>query len=236
MFKSERCYVAFIDILGFKNLVNNESMNDVIKLFRGIDYSNKHTGIYKYENYELKAVIPRNELHYRIMSDSVVIYINSDVKNALYGLILYCSRLQGYLLTGYKEPIMCRGGIALGELYADGEILFGKGLVKAYIFESQSAVYPRIVIPMNLVDECQDDTLDYHINEIVEIEGGFYTIDYIGELVNSNIATPEIIDKITVFLNTGLTTFDDLKIKEKYLYFDNKFRKNLEMRRKVEGG
>jgi hypothetical protein len=120
-FRSNDCYVAFIDILGFKNLVKEMPIDDIVNMFHRIDYSNKNTGIYHNTNNELKDVVDRRELHYKIMSDSVVIYIDANVEDAFQGLILYCSFFQSNLLTCIDRPILCRGGISRGELYVDGK-------------------------------------------------------------------------------------------------------------------
>jgi hypothetical protein len=45
-----------------------------------------------------------------------------------------------------------RGGVSIGDLYMDNEIVFGKGLLEAYETEQTAARDPRIVISKSAVD------------------------------------------------------------------------------------
>lgn len=47
--------------------------------------------------------------------------------------------------------LLSRGAIVRGQLYQHGNVLFGPALVQAYSMESSLAVYPRILIPDDLV-------------------------------------------------------------------------------------
>lgn len=232
-FKSDDCYVAFIDILGFKNLIKGMPIDDIVSMFHKIDYSNKHTGIYYYIDKELQAVIPRNEIHYKIMSDSVVIYINANVEGALHGLIMYCSSFQSNLLICSSKPILCRGGIARGELYVDGEIIAGSGLVSAYELESKTAIFPRVVIPMNLVDECDLDKYGHSVFENVEKEDGFYVTKYVNRIILSNKGDEQLFERLNKYIYDNLASCRDTRIRDKFLYFEKQCIKWVEIKRKT---
>jgi hypothetical protein len=45
-----------------------------------------------------------------------------------------------------KTPILCRGGITLGPVYHDGQVIFGPALAAARSLEKERARFPRIIL------------------------------------------------------------------------------------------
>ena len=151
--------VAFLDILGFSSLINESGKNHKIleSIYESLTImlSMKNT----ISNYEIDELMPQVSL----FSDNIVIsYINNNRESEYY-LIRDCIFLYLSLLT---KGILLRGGITKGELYHDGNIVFGPALIKAYKIESKYSIYPRIVV---------DDT-----NYYSEITGALYKRDFDG--------------------------------------------------------
>ena len=105
------------------------------------------------------------------MSDTVCIYIKTDDKNALFGLISACISVQKVLLE-MEEPILCRGAITKGDFYHQGNRMFGPGFVEAYNLEEHVAVMPRIIIDKTLYEKeivkCDSRCLDVLKNQLYE--------------------------------------------------------------------
>lgn len=62
-----------------------------------------------------------------------------------------------------SQGIYTRGGVSYGSFYSDDNIIFSSALVKAYILESKTAIYPRIVIDKKLIDavlHCKNEILE----------------------------------------------------------------------------
>lgn len=140
MQKYEKCYVVFIDILGFKEITKNYKNDEIYSIFQHI---------LNFEPKKFDADLYSN-IGKKIMSDSIILYIDVNIKDSFYALIDVCSQMQTYLLDykhndNLKEPIFLRGGIATGSLLCDGDIIFGDGLTKAYNIENSLAIVPRIV-------------------------------------------------------------------------------------------
>lgn len=57
----------------------------------------------------------------------------------------------GYRLIRLKTPILCRGGITRGQLYHDGQVIFGPALNEVYSMEKQQAKYPRIILTEEVI-------------------------------------------------------------------------------------
>ncbi|MER0044718.1 hypothetical protein [Pseudomonas sp. MGal98] len=128
--------VAFIDVLGFKNIV----------------FSGKHEDIQEYYSFLLsrfKDAVEKYDFDFLLISDSIVIYADASLDN-LSRLFKIASILQAGLL-GKGIPV--RGAISQGNLFVDkkSNIIVGPGLANAYMLESQ-AKFPRIIIDRSLVE------------------------------------------------------------------------------------
>ena len=155
--------VAFIDILGFKELVNKSIHNDEIR-------KNIHSTLMKFKDLErpeswtseiveveedaqmkgLDGFVISKKTKCTCFSDSIVvsIEIENDLNEVFSTLIANLSRIGAQLLS---EGILIRGGIDLDDVYHNDGIIFGKGLINSYKLETNAAKYPRIIISNNLI-------------------------------------------------------------------------------------
>ena len=127
--------VAFIDVLGFKNLVHNASTAP-IETYYSFLLSN------------FKAAVTKRNFAFLLISDSIVIYADDTSEN-LAELIKMINLTQAGLLG---KGILVRGAISHGELFVDdaNNIVVGKGLISAYQLEAL-AKFPRIILDRSLV-------------------------------------------------------------------------------------
>lgn len=148
--------MAFLDILGFSNIVLSESPKYIENIFETIKKCKNSIKQDKCAWSSEYDCLSENTFVY-IMSDSVVIAIKSDISGALDFLIRWCKEIQIQLLLKHKRVV--RGGVSRGLYYQDREIAFGNGLVKAYKIEN-TAKYPRIVIDESIDSLCCADILE----------------------------------------------------------------------------
>ena len=94
---------------------------------------------------EKRHLMDFNMLNRKIVSDTICLYVDSSITNSLAGLISTCDYLQVRLLRR-KTPILLRGAIIKGKIYAKEDITFGPGVSKAYLMEEKTAKYPRIIL------------------------------------------------------------------------------------------
>ncbi len=153
----ERAVVTFIDILGFKNLVENKSENEMSEILSLFHKYNTENPLDKYTS---DNCISTEKLALNIktifFSDSVVrIRYASDWEKGVLSDGHYMCMLEKELLVLadiqsdlLKKGILIRGGTTIGDiLYDEGtNQLFGKAMNRAYELESNIANYPRIVI------------------------------------------------------------------------------------------
>lgn len=168
------CCVAYIDIIGFKAMIDEDSHLPIlalrfIKKFINVFYNslNDH-GKKDYTDEESDDdALPKATM----FSDSIV--ISQPITEVDYPLFIDLIAQLQYGL--FCKGILIRGGICCGELYHDENYLFGKGLIKAYLLESERADYPRIVVDTNLINkihEIVDQRFDESWRSYIIVDNG----------------------------------------------------------------
>ena len=131
--------VAFIDVLGFADLVlesdkgkkaRDKARNKVSKLVSADKFLIQF--VRKFLTFAETA----------FFSDSFVLSMQSP-ESRLFNLVRETGYLCRYLLL---QGFLCRGAITTGSLYHQGQFVAGPALVKAYQLEQSVAVYPRIIL------------------------------------------------------------------------------------------
>ena len=171
----EKAIVSFVDILGFKELVEN-STSEIVK--SALDLVNRFAAP-KVENEDLDFSFVAESISF---SDCIVRMRRIEKEpNLSYpaGLVFYeiidLLHAQGELLN---QGILIRGGIAYGDIYFDKNQIFGTALNQAYELEAKYAVYPRIVLSPDLIKETK-------INKLLKSDSHTYEmeLEYIAKLI-----------------------------------------------------
>jgi hypothetical protein len=138
--------VAFIDILGFRELVWKVGEDD--KLRKRIHRCLER--IRDFKEFSLRNETAQKKLEVSVFSDSIAI---SGAVDELGTVLWTALGLQSRLLA---MEVLVRGGIAKGRTFHADDMLYGEGLIKAYDLEGKTAVFPRIVIDPELLGEDQE--------------------------------------------------------------------------------
>lgn len=209
------CYFAFIDLLGFKEIVKKKTCSEIVSIF---DEAKKHYTINRILDGNVEVpIIPPEDIHYYIMSDSVCIYIKDDIKSALPVLEWLCMNFQVRMLC-LDTPILVRGSISRGEIYEDNGVLFGPALVEAYMRSEKLAHVPRIVIPAQFYEEAKDQTEKAWLDGFTYLEqDGFYVTRYINYFCMHK-STTNYRENVYKYIMKTLDTSLDQSVREKYLY------------------
>jgi hypothetical protein len=137
---SER-YVAFIDILGFGNIVRRsvqspEQAEALVQIFdrmhkrwsdQGLQATHEHMG----EDFRVQS-----------FSDCTVISEAATPKGLMYLLLMVTQFSLDLMVSGF----LVRGGIAKGLLHHSDQAVFGPAFLDAYALERDIACYPRIIV------------------------------------------------------------------------------------------
>lgn len=216
-------YVAFLDILGFKNRVKSpkSSCGDILKIFRYLDqYSNMFFICPENEIQEVKRRIKM-----KVMSDSICIYTKANVPNALHDLVSFCAIFQYNLLL--VEPcVFIRGGIVFGDMYVEDDTMFGPALIEAYLLQENNAKVPRIIMCKNTFDRGMaemDERFKKPLNNwVFRDNDAFYTLDYFSLLAGN------VLQQVNKTISKELDTTTDESIRQKYLYVEKRIHQRLE--------
>lgn len=147
--------VAFLDVLGFQEKLFQFEKEAISKLNqeKEQEFENLEKGQFlqsiqadDFINTFLEAIskVDNDKFKYYLFSDNICITLNYDSdKNLLLELLMLISDLfYSFAQKGY----FLRGGIDFGKFISQDRIALGVPLVKAYKLETETAVYPRIVI------------------------------------------------------------------------------------------
>ena len=138
-----RYCVAFLDILGFKNLIGTESASTIHGIFRNIRHAKKLIRGNTEKDDWWSQIGKKTKIYF--FSDSIVFAIPMTEPMAFELVASHCMLLQ-HTLWFYGLPTWIRGGIAIGDLYCGRSEVFGPALIDAYTLEGTIARHPRIVM------------------------------------------------------------------------------------------
>ena len=127
----EQRVVLFLDILGFKRLIDQQQEGIVSEVL-SVTSS-------KYAGYEISA-----------FSDNMAVSIKIESGVELLKIIEFASYLSWKLIS---KGVLSRGGIAVGNLYHKNGIIYGPALLDAYYLESQVAIFPRVILEKDAINK-----------------------------------------------------------------------------------
>ncbi|HPT13515.1 MAG TPA: hypothetical protein PK796_01910 [Bacteroidales bacterium] len=241
--------VAFIDILGFKEIVK-QSVNDTSRIqliYSVLEYLKDWETT---DKWDLKLVEIEEDAQYRgvenfdirgktnctSFSDSIVISVKVDnnVNEMASTLVSNLSYIGAVLL---EKGILFRGGMTIGNIiHNDNGTVFGQGLIDAYQLESKSAKYPRIILSDKLISElnfpidAKRNRYPYHqyIDRFDDGCVGFHQMIYFQVMENWTEMTQEkltsSLSKIRKVIINGLdASFENPEIFEKYKWLSEQY-------------
>lgn len=174
--------VAFIDILGFKEIVKKSERNPRLlkTIYQSLGFLKKRELPDKW-NLQLVEIEEdaqkRNLSDFDIadrtfssaFSDSIVVSVIVDDNNINASLSTLLANLAYVGSKFIMDGILIRGGITIGKIiHNETGIVFGQGLIDAYHLESRAAKYPRIILSDKLIAklnyplETKRDRFPYH--------------------------------------------------------------------------
>lgn len=164
--KYERRIIAFIDILGFKEIVKqSESDTEKVSFLFSILEFLKDWEVS--ENWNLKFVEIeedaqkkglanfdiRGKTNTTAFSDSIVVSVKVDnnVNEMTSTLVANLAYIGSILM---EKGILFWGGLTIGNIiHTDNGTVFGQGLIDAYFLETKNAKFPRIVLSDKLLSQ-----------------------------------------------------------------------------------
>lgn len=144
-------FVAFFDIMGFKDLVERNSHSEVVSklqllktTLKALEIANSKDSLKQYDVGETKSIT---------FSDSIVIFSESNTEKDANKILLD----SGFLINKALEyKIGIKGAISYGEVTVDFEnsLFFGRPIIDAYLLHDQLHMYSAV--------------LDHHFEKIIQ--------------------------------------------------------------------
>lgn len=165
----EDSYVAFLDILGFRNLVMSGKKEDLEKI-------SQYLGIVDSVINYLKKIPSKSKIRTIVVSDSVILSVtkeDSTERNIFLfrNLCIAVGLIQQNLAM---KNLWLRGGISTGKAYFNDrkKQIVGPAYVNAFEIEERFAEFPRVIIDSKIIPEFECQTAGQLINVINQKENG----------------------------------------------------------------
>lgn len=212
--------VCFLDILGFKGYVEASQIE-------GRDNEEKIEEIASMLSSIRESLAPLKRQHeVTQFSDSVVISFLVETDSGVFDVLHELLLLQ---ITLAQQGYLCRGGVARGKLIHTSQMLFGPAIIEAYALESEVAVYPRVILSLDIVNagvaaheirHAPAHEQERILSLLKKDVDGMYYIDYIEHpgLGNPELGCPYYLSCLRCILAKGLNASRiQTKIKYKWL-------------------
>lgn len=245
----EERIVAFIDILGFKDIVrrSERSPGTLNLIYDSLTFlkkrelaSNWDLQLIEIEEDAQKRGIEKFDISERTscssFSDSIAVSVSfqeNELNESFSTLIANLSYVGTQLLM---KGVLFRGGITIGKTFHKDGIIFGQGLIDAYALESSAASYPRILISDRLLNglnypiESKKERYPYHqyLKRFSDGCVGFHQMIYFEVLQNweemSEIKLKNSLQRIKRTIIRGLdSSFENPNVYEKYAWLKNQY-------------
>lgn len=245
----KQCLVAFIDILGFKDLVYKaekdqnlqKTIFDSLKLLKQFEDNSKWSSKFirieesaerkGYDNFEINF-----KTKCTCFSDSIVVSVEIDeekINEYFSTLVTNLGNIGMYLL---EEGVLIRGGLTIGKLHHEEGVVFGSGLIEAYEIESKLSNYPRIILSQKLIEKLQyplndkKDKYPYHgyIKRFSDGCVGFHQMQILQIIQSAEGVSKddlkEMLDIVRKVIIKGLDShFNNPRVFEKYNWLKNQY-------------
>ena len=235
MINYENRVVLFLDILGFKSIIDKTCNSS------GEDIPENINELYNVLNSMTEDFVINEKRTSKIVtqfSDSIVISFKEDEKE---GIFILFEEIQNLIVKLLSKRIICRGAISYGKLIHNKDMIFGPALVDAYETETKAAMYPRVILDKSIVDigrkyrsykgKMFDDKTANNVLEYLTTQNlskdtdEKYYIDYFASVVRNNNNSELIknhIENLRTIIIFGLKhKSPDLKVK--YGWMKNKY-------------
>lgn len=178
--------IAYIDILGYKDLIKKASDSDISQ-----DTLICHR-IALNETYDILKQYPglKNQYEVRWFADNIVLGFPIDnnryrAETVLENVFQLLAHVQ--LRMAFNDYFL-RGAIAIDELHLDDAFSFGKGLLEAHEAEKNNACNPRIILTAAAKEEIDESSGQYHSRYLLRDTDNQVFLNYLEDIME---AVPE---------------------------------------------
>lgn len=167
--------IAYIDILGWRDAADRltpETMLEAVNLIHaeaGAFNAAKRQEVLELSRKNGWQALPGfQNVRVAAFSDNIAVSMPSEYGASIFAVRRICL---GLLQLGF----LARGGVTIGDLYHEDNLVFGPALNRAYEIESKEAKFPRLICDESVVKLFDKQTMDHEL--MVDENDGKYIVD-----------------------------------------------------------
>lgn len=156
LLEEKEYYIAYFDILGYKDFFTHESKEQIHKIVTMIydGISGIKSYLNRFGDFNIVPMIENIEVKFIGFSDNFTFAMKvGEGQNEIYRLLAFLSIIadiqRNFII---KYGLLVRGGIVKSTAYIDENIIQGKGIIEAVSLEHE-AVYPQIIIASSIFSD-----------------------------------------------------------------------------------
>ena len=233
--------VAFIDMLGFRKRIRGTIGSDGLPIPKQVNHLEHSIIRFREINnppeewiWELEGHEKPTSIFVSQFSDSLVVSCSADRPEEISDFLerLFWTQVN---LIRHEAGLIFRGGVAIGHLVHNHNVLFGPAMNDAYDLEHNTAHNPRIVLGNDVYQMAaagnnpRMKAEGWTIDDIVKLDNdGLYYINYFDSKIGSGRQGAnenewkEYRDKLKTIIDKGLDCKDDC-IRNKYVWMNAKY-------------
>lgn len=198
----EKRAVAFLDILGFTDLIKEQGHeSEILAVFEHL----------RFRASQVERASKTGGMQFTAFSDCIV--LSAELRDG-FGAFRMAAYVGYLVLDLLARGFLVRGGLTVGDLYHKNGMVFGPAMIDAYALESKNAIYPRIAVLDAFRDEACKGAVAMSNGDAAHarVQGEYlqYRRDFDGvlhlDVFNPLIPSPESLIKA---VNGQLITRDD---------------------------
>ena len=226
--------MTYLDILGFRSLIKNSSVDELRNILKVFRRTAKPYGA---------------QVHMEIVSDAVVRATTISRKHRDGAFFRELMDLLHIQIESITNGIVVRGALTIGEMHiGKGKMgpLFGPALVRAYTMESNEVIFPRIAVDEKAIEilegdmslwtdgEIQEEERDLLRNMLRTDDSGLQYIDYlnsnflISELDTGYLGYTQLLRHHKTLIDKGIKNSCEPRILRKYVWLKNYHNRHIE--------
>lgn len=230
---------VFIDILGFKDLLNKtvvkgedqvDKINEILSAYQVI------RDVWNLDRHDEEPFSISKKV--TTFSDCLVISFKASEESEIFHTL---REIQWMIMRLIFKGILVRGAVTYGKLIHTNDVLFGPALAEAYLLETKAALYPRVILHKDIIDLAGKASSFHHssnqereyVESLLEKDcDGIYYVDYFGkaqsELDDPDYDFPIYLEKISKRIRKGLKGSSNINksdIKVKYRWMKERYNK-----------
>ncbi|WP_428044076.1 hypothetical protein [Candidatus Avelusimicrobium faecicola] len=134
-YKTSQHCIAYLDMLGGKNVICNDPQSEHLNKINMIFYD-------ALEESKMFA----SDVFVKIFSDNILLAMPTDNDNRKQNIEKIIGLVNNIISEMADYGYLMRGAITEGDFFGNNIIAYGNGLVEAVLLEEEYAIYPRVIV------------------------------------------------------------------------------------------